>query len=148
MKILILSVAIALAGCSQFMERSDSTERPDPPTQASFVALRAELQAALAEGSRSRLEHLLDPSFVFVHSTGKLEVRSAFVDRMVAASAAKKVPEIEFLKNDFRLYGNTLVWITQSRRRGTSIEFLGTDVLVKRSDGWKWVSVQSARIEH
>jgi hypothetical protein len=121
-KVFVLAIAMALAGCSHLVQLNLESHRPDTRTQALLIGLRAEMQTAMIRGDRAKLEQLLDESFVFVHSTGKLESRPAFIDRMMVASA--------------------------SARRGSPLAFVGTDVLVKGESGWRWVSVQSTRIEH
>jgi hypothetical protein len=67
---------------------------------------------------------------------------------MVTGAASHGAPEIDFLDDDIRLYGETAVWISHSVRRGTAISFVATDVLVRRESGWRWVSVQSTRTDH
>jgi hypothetical protein len=145
---LLIPVLVALSGCTVLDRPIQSSHPPDAATDTALKGLRQDLQSALAHGDRAALEHLLDPSFVFVHSTGKLEPRAAFIERMAAAGALHAAPEIDFVDDDIRLYGNTAVWITHSVRHGTSMSFVGTDVLVKGPDGWKWVSVQSTRTDH
>jgi hypothetical protein len=147
MKLWLLSVAIALSACSNIERGSPPLHRPDAKTVQLLESVRGEMHAAMIRGDRAKLEQLLDESFVFVHSTGKLESRSAFIDRMVQASVSQKVPTIDFVDNDIRLYGNTAVWVTHSVRRGTPMTFVGTDVLIRTETGWKWVSVQSTRTD-
>jgi hypothetical protein len=122
--------------------------RPDDQAVHLLEGVRGEMHAAMIRGDRAKLEHLLDESFVFVHSTGKLESRSEFIDRIVQASVSQKVPMIDFIDSDIRLYGNTAVWVTHSVRRGTPMSFVGTDVLIRTETGWKWVSVQSTRTDN
>jgi hypothetical protein len=145
MKIASVLLAVFLAGCAHRPASIDMA-RPDGRTQAVFMQLRADLQVAIRDGNRAALEWLLARSFVFVHSTGKLESRDAFIARMTA-NAGRSAPEIEFLDHDIRLYGTTAVWITHSRRPGTPMAFVGTDVLVHADGRWQWVSVQSTRTE-
>jgi hypothetical protein len=103
---------------------------------------------AIARRDREQLERLLAPGFVFVHSTGKLEPRAAFIERIEGTSSDQAVPQVEFIDNDIRLYGDTAVWLTHSRRSGTTMTFVGTDVLIFSADRWQWVSVQSTRTDH
>jgi hypothetical protein len=125
------------------------SEIPDSGTEEQLKLLRSELHSALAAGNRQKLEQLLDESFVFVHSTGRVETRSEFIDRAVESSAHQRVPELLFAQDQIRVFsGTAAVWISHSTRKGTSISFVGTDVLVKRAGTWKWVSVHSTRTDH
>jgi len=147
MKTWLVVLAIALCGCAGTRHTDPPLQRPDARTESLLKDLRQQLQSAIAHGDRSALERLLDPGFVFVHSTGKLEPRAEFIERMVAAAAAQGAPDIEFRDDDIRLYGDTAVWISHSIRRGTTISFVATDILVRRAATWKWVSVQSTRTD-
>jgi hypothetical protein len=73
-KTLLLVVAIGLGGCASAPRPASLSPRADAVTQDVLKQLRQELQTAIASGDRARLEQLLDESFVFVHSTGKLEI--------------------------------------------------------------------------
>ena len=90
------------------------------------------------------------PGFVFTHSTGRVEEREQYIERMTVAARAAATPELEFLEDRIRVYGgHTAVWTTRSVRRGGpagAIEFRSTDVLVRSAAQWKWASVHSTRL--
>jgi hypothetical protein len=144
----LLVIAIGICGCAGIQQNNSAVQRPDAAMAAQLKELRQELQTALAKGDRPELERLLDPTFVFVHSTGKVESRSAFIDRMVAAGTAHGAAEIDFLDDDIRVYGNTVVWISHSTRHAGPMSFVATDILIRSKNGWRWVSVQSTRTDH
>jgi hypothetical protein len=149
MKVLLLSSLLLVTACATSPTPMRGTPLAlDTDTGHTLVHAREELQSALASGDRAALERLLDEGFVFVHSTGRLEQRPDFIDRVVAAAGSGRAPEIEFIDNDIRLYGDgTAVWITHSRRKGGGLQFVGTDVLVRQGGAWRWVSVQSSRMD-
>jgi ketosteroid isomerase-like protein len=128
-----------------------SLTTPDAATESELRALRQKLFDGLKRGDKAVLEELLADGFVFIHSTGVLERRADFIARSVAAAQAAAPNDVEFLEDDIRVYnGDTVVWITESRRRGPpsapELNFRGTDVLVKTGSRWQWVSVHSTRL--
>ncbi len=147
MRALRVALLLVVAGCALPPPDERAMRRPDATTRESLQVARSALQAALAQGDRQALERLLDADFVFVHSTGKLETRLDFIERMVASRASGTAPAVDFLDDDIRLYGDVAIWITRSVRRGTALSFVGTDVLVRRRSGWTWTSVQSTRTD-
>jgi hypothetical protein len=111
--------------------------------------LRRELMTAIDTGDRAALEELLAPGFVFIHSTGVLEMRQQYIDRM-AASAAKgsgTPSNLVFSEEQIRLYGDTAIWTTRSVRpsdgKRPELSFRGTDVIVRVGSKWLWASVHS-----
>ena len=125
--------------------------RPDAATERELRALRDQLLDAVGRGDKLTLEKLLADGFVFVHSTGVLEHRSEYIERVAAGAQAGKQGSNEFLADDLRIYGgDTVVWVTRSRRRAAGgsqdLNFRGTDVLVKYAGRWQWVSVHSTRL--
>jgi Domain of unknown function (DUF4440) len=130
---------------------ASQTLKPDAATENELRALRQKLFDGLTRGDKAQLEELLADGFVFIHSTGVMERRADFITRSVAAAQANAPNDVEFLEDDIRVYnGNTVVWVTRSRRRGPpsapELNFRGTDVLVKTGSRWQWVSVHSTRL--
>jgi hypothetical protein len=124
--------------------------KPDAATESELRALRQRLFDGLKRGDKALLEEVLADGFVFIHSTGVQERRDEFIAR-AAAGAQASAGEVEFLEDDIRVYnGNTVVWVTRSRRRGPpsapELNFRGTDVLVKTGGRWQWASVHSTRL--
>lgn len=131
--------------------RLNPAVKPDVATERELRALRQRLFDGLKRGDKAQLEELLGDGFVFIHSTGVLERRADFIARNVAGAQASAPNDVEFLEDDIRVYqGNTVVWVTKSRRRGPpsaqESNFRGTDVLVKTGSRWQWVSVHSTRL--
>ncbi|MDB5068986.1 MAG: hypothetical protein JWM87_97 [Candidatus Eremiobacteraeota bacterium] len=125
--------------------------KPDAQTVQELHALRGDLMEALRTGDRSALERILADGFVFVHSTGTMETRKQYIDRVVASVATAGRMNLEFIDEDIRVYdGRTVVWITRSVRRdavgSSELHFRGTDVLVRIGGHWRWASVHSTRV--
>ena len=76
--------------------------QPDAATTAELKSLRTQLLDALQSGDQAALERLLADGFVFVHSTGVMERRDAFIARTVAMSGKSPPSRNEFLDDDIR----------------------------------------------
>lgn len=143
-----IAILALLTGCASHSPAPASVEPANAGIEHELKALRTELHGAMAQGNRQKLEQLLDESFLFVHSTGRAETRTEFIDRTVEAAAQNRVPTLEFAEDQIRVIsGSTAIWISKSSRSGTSMSFIGTDVLARRGATWKWLSVQSTRTD-
>jgi Spy/CpxP family protein refolding chaperone len=125
-----------------------------PDLVATLSAQRSRLFDAIEQGNRAALEDMLDEGFVFVHASGAVDSRAAFVDRAVKnarTAAAKAGRAIDFADDDIRLHdGRVAVWLSRSSvgrpKSADALLFQSTDVLTLQGGRWRWISMHSARI--
>jgi hypothetical protein len=150
MKLITLAAALIIfASFTVYGQMNEGNPKVEPKTEQELKALRREFFEAQKRGDRSALERLIADGFTFVHSTGVIENRKAYIDRTVAQ--ASRSPEIEFLDEQLRVYENGVaVWVSRAavRAKGDSSEsnFRSTDVVVKIGKQWQWISVHSTRL--
>ena len=109
--------------------------------------LEYEFAKAMIKPDLEWMDEMLAEDFKIVLPNGQIKDKKAFVDSWRAN--AWDYHEIDVLKPDIRIYGDSAVSIGRAHNKGVknngeefSHDELWTDVLVKRNGKWRYVSIQ------
>jgi ketosteroid isomerase-like protein len=122
----------------------------DDGAEAQVRAAMEAWRQARIHHDRSALEKLYAPELVYVHSTGKRELRPEAIDTV--ANGKERVETCEFAGMNVQVYGDTAVaWTNLTLRtvsEGTTTTLiLGTLLVwVKKPQGWQLVARQAVRL--
>lgn len=113
-----------------------------------------EIDTALKTHDRARLDQLMAPDFVMLHSTGNLETRQSFLDRAGAGTLISQRVPAKVLEDTLRAYGGrTALRTTMTRavlfppdKPPIEMSMRSIDVYVRIDERWQWVSEQSTPI--
>lgn len=160
----VAAAALSLGGCASSQGPASGGSRGSSaaaaewcasPSQASaLVAQRLRFYESAERGDRAALEDMLAEGFVFVHQSGFIETRTAYIDRLVNLSrgpGAKDWRTFTFAEDDVRVHdGRVAVWVNRlSAGKPKTPEyqlFQATEVLVQDGGRWRWVSIHSSKI--
>lgn len=133
---------------------ADTASSPGNEEQEIRTVIR-DIESALKDHDRSRLGGLMASDFAILHSTGKLEGRSSFLDRAAAGLLMSQRVPAELLEETIRVYeGRTALRTTRvkalahpSSSATVELSLRTIDVYAKVNGHWLWVSEQSTPIE-
>lgn len=126
---------------------SDSTE-----LQREIARLEAQLDAALAERDRSKLDKLIANPFTWIHSAGIIDSREAWLDQAAKGRAfMRQRAELEELDASVITFPNdTLLRTARLRFRSNDGELetwmVQTRLYIKQDNRWKLAAGQGARL--
>ncbi len=121
-----------------------------PPAEAEVRQADARWAAAVRGRDVAGLERIFDDGLIYAHSTGIVETKKEYIDRLRGGKQRYDVVRIE--RSQVALHGETAVTLSWVRMSGKSNERLFDDhlmmmhVWVKRGGAWKLAAHQTTKL--
>lgn len=121
-----------------------------PPTEAEIRQADTQWAAAVKGRDLAGLEKIFDDGLIYAHSTGIVETKKEYIDRL--RGGKQRYDQVTIEKSQVALHGDAAVTLSWVRMSGRSNERLFNDhvmmthVWVKKGGVWKLAAHQTTKL--